>query len=702
MEHAVMSIRHASCSILLLLGQGFVLLCGMMTSHVSAQGQTLPFHLGLNGGISRQFPAGGLAALQGVEPFPALLDTHNGTGLEGGIEALYRLNSRWEVGLRGQYAQFSATTRGEGSTLIGVNNPLSAIPTPTRFPLQTTLFSDVQMLSFTPLVRLFFGDIFFVSAGLKIDVPVRSSLRARFDLVAPPSATFVANGAQSLEAVLPDTTARVGFSWSPVVSVGAALSLGRVRFMPELQVQPLFQTFRGLAPNRTAWNLPSVRLNLGVILSFPDAPSSKNTPSADTAVTIPRTAFQTLPHQSTAPTASMVQPLNTTDTAIAITLPTTRIDTVFQRDTTTRFIAWNSRDSVRLTRTSAQIVTAPNGQQMSIMESYQHDVPKPKPFLVATIDVRFIPALGASRTTESKEASRLVEKPTIVRSLWASPEKPHSSGAQNDVFTPSEAFDTLSSVRLPLIRFASNVSTEVGLARQHITIASEASQNAPLIQIPYRGRKPFDWDAQALLFPETLRHFGEILDDSIPHHTSQFRTTPTRRGDTLLAWLKVTDNEAQDLSSDTVRITVAHSEQKPPINETQIFKTNARQAARWTLVHLQLKPDNEKSRAEYAFSPRSTMLLEHFAKDFLRQKTLAKAAIKNATVYADVAGDADELALESLQRLVRSVAEKLNISTYHVLLRPTRHFADGYTESVSKKNHAFPLADAYIRVMIEE
>jgi hypothetical protein len=195
---------------------------------------------------------------------------------------------------------------------------------------------------------------------------------------------------------------------------------------------------------------------------------------------------------------------------------------------------------------------------------------------------------------------------------------------------------------------------------------------------------------------------SEILDDSIPHHTSQFRTTPTRRGDTLLAWLKVTDNEAQDLSSDTVRITVAHSEQKPPINETQIFKTNARQAARWTLVHLQLKPDNEKSRAEYAFSPRSTMLLEHFAKDFLRQKTLAKAAIKNATVYADVAGDADELALESLQRLVRSVAEKLNISTYHVLLRPTRHFADGYTESVSKKNHAFPLADAYIRVMIEE
>ncbi len=165
MEHAVMSIRHASCSISLLLVQGFVLLCGMMTSHVSAQGQTAPFHLGLSGGISRQFPASGLAALQGIEPFPVLLDTHSGTGLEGGIEAFYRLNPQWELGLRGQYAQFSATTRGEGSTLIGVNNPLSAIPTPTRFPLQTTLFSDVQMLSFTPLVRLFFGDIFSLVPG---------------------------------------------------------------------------------------------------------------------------------------------------------------------------------------------------------------------------------------------------------------------------------------------------------------------------------------------------------------------------------------------------------------------------------------------------------------------------------------------------------------------------------------------------------
>lgn len=661
--------------------------CQFCSVNGYAQAASSPFQVGLVGSISRQFPTGRLAAVQDIQRFPAILDIHNGTAFEGGIEAIYRLNPSWELALRGEYGQSVSTTSGEEHSIVSVWNPQASRYQPVPATIQNTLTANVNLLSFTPLVRLYLGDIFFVSLGSRFDVPLQSSLRYRFDIADP--ATFVSNFSQRIDTALRlPPPARVGFSWSPTLSVGASLTVNRVRFMPEIQVQPLFQPFRGFTPENTPWNLASVRFNLAIVLSFPPPKADEPLSSSAPPKSVPPTALE-----SSIPPTLQTNNANQTNTANSLQ-PTKddassaqdspilfpmRLDTVFQRDTTTQVVAWNRSDTVRVTGKTTQSISIPSGKQIMIAESYIHDVPKPKPFLVANLDVRFIPALGAARTTETKQAARLVEKPMIIRSL--------TSDATSGAFALKEKYDTLNAVRMPLMRFLPTISSEIGVRERCIAIGSEHSPDAPLLTIIAPDAKPLDWDAQTLLFAPS----------------SQSRVN-TLIGDTLAVWMTVADNEGQRVKTDIARITVENLDTVSPYQATAPMP---RQPGRWMLVSMRVVVGDSLT-GQLILAPEALRLREYVIEEVARRKARAKAGLKNCTVYGEVPFADDVTMLAQVRALTQNLAEALKTSSVYVALPANSRLSSAHRASspdvqhFDKKTYAFPRTDAYIRVMIEE
>lgn len=677
-----------------------LIVCAFFASAVSLCAQTLstnasqnvPFSLRLVGGIAPQFAMGRLAALQDIQRFPAILNVHNGTILSGGIEAAYRLNPSWELGLRGEYGQSSSTTTGDESLPISKLNPqlirYPYIPTPTI--IRHTLTSTISLLSLTPLVRLFFGEVFYVGIGARFDVPLRVSLRDRSDIEG--SATFV-NGTspQSIDTALqiPPAT-RAAFSFSPVLSVGTSLAVGRLRFMPELQVQPFFQPLRGITPENTPWNLAALRFNLGIVFSFPAAQTSPvsltsvpmNSPTNIVSQSVPIQPQNTThsPSQDVStPSTQGTKAENLTAQEPPITFPM-RLDTVFQRDTTTQPVAWNLADTVRMDRNTTQSRTIVNGKQITISESYTHDVPKPKPFLVANLDVRFIPALGAARSAETKQAARLTEKPMIVRSLTAS--------AAQGVFSPNETYDTVNAVRLPLVRFLPTISSEVGVRERVITIGSEQNSEAPLLTIIAPDSKPLDWDAQTLLF--------------LPFSSN--RTHLVR--DTLAVWMTVADNEGQRIKTEAARITVENSD-TAPLHQTTA--PSSRQSGRWTLASLRVVSDS--TSGVLTLTPEAAMLREYVLREMRLRKNSSKTGFKNCTVYgvAPLYGTAssDTKMRGQLLDVARGIANALKTSSVYVVMGDKDLYRGDNVQTLppqhfDKKTYAFRHTDVYIRVLVEE
>lgn len=661
--------------------------CQLCAAEGYAQTAVAPFQIGLVGGISRQFPTGRLAAVQDIQRFPAVLDVHNGTAFGGGIEAVYRLNPSWELALCGEYGQSVSTTFGEENSTVSVWNPQVSRYQPVPVIIQNTLTTNVNLLSFTPLVRLFLGEIFFVSLGSRFDVPLQTTLRYRFDIANP--ATFVNNFSQRIDTALRlPPPARVGFSWSPTLSVGASFMVNRVRFIPEIQVQPLFQPFRGSMPDNTSWNLASIRFNLGIVLSFPPAKASEALPQSTPPKSITPTALEsvvppTLQINTANQTTAAHSPSLTKDDAssaqeLPILLPM-RLDTVFQRDTTTQVVAWNLSDTVRVARKTTQSIAIPSGKQITIAESYIHDVPKPKPFLVANLDVRFIPTLGAARASETKQAARLVEKPMIIRSLTAE--------ATSGTFALNEKYDTVNAVRMPLMRFLPTISSEIGVRERCIAIGSERSPDAPLLTIIASDAKPLDWDAQTLLFAPS----------------SQSRISTLIR-DTLAVWMTVADNEGQRVKTDIARITVENLDTASPYQATTLMP---RQPGRWMLVSMRVVL-SDSATGRLALAPEALRLREYLIEEVARRKVRTKTGLKNCTVYGEVSVVDDTTMFAHVRALAQNLAEALKTSSVYVAL-PTNSRLSSVPRASSpdvqhfdKKTYAFPRTDAYIRVMIEE
>jgi hypothetical protein len=633
-------------------------------SIVSNTASLLPFRIGIVGGVGRSFPLEPLAAIAGVQPFPVVLNEYTPFFLpEIGLEAAYRLSPTWEIGLRGQYLRTSFEVAADERLPVAVWNPTLGVRVPTLARIRNVFGAEVQIVSATPLLRLFLGDVLFLSAGARFDLPLQTSFRFQNTLLEPPSSSFVVTPLRTIDSAFRAPSAIAPLSVSPIVSLGVALPLGRTRLMAELQAQPIFQPFRGVTPERTQLSQPTVRLNVALILGFltPQAlPSKEVFPEQQEKPLYPQTTLK----DSLSARINTLAAASKLDSQVQAATTVIRRDTIFQRDTTVRIVAWSASDTVRLLqRTSQRISTTTSSEQLSITESFQHDVPKPKPFLVGTMNVRFIPVLAAPKTTESQQTSRFVEKPMIVRSLIAAWEA--SSDAQS---AWKEVSDTVEAVRMPLVRFVPKISSEVGVKQQTIVITPNASNEAVFTELHFLTSQsgaatPFDWDAQMMLFPRILPNF-QTATGAKPHQNSL--------SDTLFAWMSLMDNEAQIYRTDTVNITVERSERSDASANARLSAA-AKQQSRWTLVQmpLHLKKDsleNNSSQGAYTLTPQSQALLSYL------QKTMSKRggtpSVKNCMVYAlvpSVKKQGTNTVAEPYSEVLREVARVMKASVRFVV-----------------------------------
>lgn len=690
----------------------------------------LPFRLGLVGGIARHFPLTALDGLAGLPPFSAPLQEYNNFTPEIGVEAIYRILPNLELGLRGAYARTTFEAAINERLPVSVWNPMLGMRVPILAVIRNIFEADVAMLSAMPLIRLYLGDIFFIGAGARFDVPFQTTFRYRSTIVEPQNIGFVVTPQRTLDTVFRNALASTPLSFAPVLSFGAAFPIGNTRIIPELQVQPLFQPFRSITPERAALPLPTLRFNVSIVLGFTEAKSSHKT--ADTTQKTADTTQNAVKDSANSVTAALRQttsvipnllsskslPTNLTSRKTSDTSSTQltndtlgqrsaaaplqtimRRDTVFERDTTIRITAWNQPDTVRLLRNDIRRAIVNGTEQTSITESFQHDIPKPKPFLVGVLNVRFIPTLSAPKTAESQQTSRLVEKSVVVRTWIATPQS--TSGTGYD-----EVLDTVAAVRMPLIRFLPKISSEAGTNVQSIMITPQTRQNAPFTEVRFIGTKPIDWDAQTMIFPDILPNYQSWLQkhsavqgQEETGFAKQRQTMIPIPTDTLFAWMYLNDTETQEYSSDTVNITVERSERMeiPPYTRTTIV---AKGQNRWTIAHLPVIRQEDSLKTAYTLTKEARLLKQHLQKVLL--KPGGKPVFKNASVYAALPNTAPRLnvdEVENIIRLLRSIAESFKAQAYFLTILPQT----ASSKMVSpKKNDTFPLTDAYIRVLIEE
>jgi hypothetical protein len=574
-----------------------------------------------------------LASVRGIEPFPVPLRMQTAlNGFSAGLEAEYRLNAgvhtdansdaniSWSLALRGEYTRQETTLTGNEAVVISLWDGAQRRFVPVRTTLLNTLTLSPQTIALTPLLRLRVGSVLTLGVGARLEAIVRNPLDYSITLASLPPNTLVAfdsTGGQSLALPLElAPQARRELSISPIVSLGTTWLGAGVRIMPEIVWQPLLQPFLGSVSQNVGggntggtastggeWSLGSVRFNVALMLDMlpartTTAPADNALPRVDSSNNTKAVVIITQPVISTTVPIFLV-PTDSQPRNGAVHLDKARIDndslrkdTVTVRDTTIAFVAWNIADTVRLVRrtvtanagsdTSAnaqanapenvQANTSPNAtlsaKFLTITESYIRDIPQPKPYLVASLDTRFIPALGSSRSSETKHISRLQERTFIVRRL------------DNTGSVRGDNFDTLRSVRFPVMRFLPSVSSELGIARCFLTIAAKkhTSQTPDFLRVVEvlrsdDGRTPIDWDAQLAVV------------------AAKQDSTRLSSDHELLAWLTVQDIEGQERVSDTLRITfddvsndvqTADSVTKASIASTIRFVGAIKRAVMWT------------------------------------------------------------------------------------------------------------------------
>jgi hypothetical protein len=571
------------------------------------------FGIGITGGgivnVGSGEPSSGAAlrGIEGIEFFPVPLNRTTAlSGFSIGVLADYRLSVAWSLELRADYTRQQTTLTGDEQVIISLWNVQRNRYTPLPVTLRNTLTLAPQAVGITPRVRLHLGEFLFVSGGIRFDALLPTIPDYSLELTQlPPNASLVAfdsTGVQRLALPLVlRPAAQQSVSISPVASLGAMFSIGeRVRILPEITWQPVFQPFRAITVEGRDWNIGSVRLSCAFML---DIPAAQTVPPTDTTPSFQQQAVPTVSPVVLSSTASLQRQAIDSSNYSSNYGSKADGETVLLRDTIISVVAWNLPDTVRLverTGTNATTDTTFEGQLQrdTLMESYIHEMPKARPFLVPTLGVRFVPAVGSPRRAETIQLSRLRERLSVVRRL------------RLDVRTSAvlETVDTLHSVRFPVMRFLPAVSSEVGIDSDHffLTIVAEkqrdSSQDSPMYRhvesLQTDGQTALDWDAQlAVLQADTT-----LSPD-----------------DKLLVWLTVRDVEGQERMSDTVQIVfdyvktndstannrlgelAADEFNMPSSNQTRPSKANAETAVvRWTQATFVFSHDESGEKARKA------------------------------------------------------------------------------------------------------
>lgn len=506
------------------------------TPIISTSAEFLPFRIGLMGSLVTMPQIQTLTAITNLGP-PLIYPFRGMTiqGYSGGLEAEYNFLPWLALGVRGEYERlfaFGETERLVPAAGVSTPNDVQGQAPPRLVTRRTTLTFETTSLGLTPLLRFRPWSILTMSLGVKMDIVYTMPLRYQHEAQ---DVIYLNN--------LPPVTVLRDFNnfpgrdslvISPVLGLGATLNVGRFTFIPEVQLQTQYRPFTA-----TNWTLIGVRGNLSILFNF----STPSTTKPDTGKVLPNLApegktatTQPILTQTSSSQTSSSQSISLTNPSInsqSISIPQ---DTIIQRDTTVRLVAWN--EEMRINQTE-RLVRTENGV-VRVFEQYSKNIPKSRPFLVADLSVRFVPTQGASRASETTQASRLQTHRMIIRRLVID----SSSTSKASPYRVAEQQDTLDAVRMPTLRFLPEISGELGIESSVVEVFSP--EGGLLERFAVESKRTLDWDMQHIFLK--------------PHNDTS--AWSLNLGKPLRSLLTATDAEGQIRRSDTVRIVIESSGEK--------------------------------------------------------------------------------------------------------------------------------------------
>ncbi|TAE24651.1 MAG: hypothetical protein EAZ92_13060 [Candidatus Kapaibacterium sp.] len=539
----------------------------IFATSAAVQGEVFfPLRIGITGGVSGFFTEQALLGLPNFpEPFFRPLRDTLMQGWNAGVELEYSLLPWLALGARGSYAQM----QGEaiGTTLVpiaGTREPvnmqgqriISGQPAPVLILRRETLTFSTENIEATLFARARLWNILTLSIGgrftsiyqMPLSYTLESDSLIRFLPIngAPLRRSFVQTS---------NYAGRTQFSSSFVLGIGATLPLGRLTLVPEIQVQTQYRPF-----DNVAWNILAVRGSLSVLLNFPAPPAPLQAPPLDstgmgksnTLVNANDSSRSTAIKSSTSSSVSALQgnlPQSTNRQKRLVE----RIDTALKRDTVFQIGAWYEEARVLLkdrteTRVNEQRRETPTEIRVEAMldvrELYMRRVPKPRPFLAASLNVRFIPNAGAAKSQESMQASRLLTHRMFIRrfsidTLALLPLKARIY----------EQSDTLDVVKMPILRLQPEISGELGIESSVVDVFS--LEGTSIERFAVESKRMVDWDMQHIFLKNSSSALSNIVDI-------------VSSGKPLLGVLTASDAEGQVQRSDTVRIRIEAALERSP------------------------------------------------------------------------------------------------------------------------------------------
>ncbi len=479
-------------------------------------------------------------------------------GWNVGLEASLPLATLFRGVLRADYQTWSGVLGSDESIVVSTLLPNGTIRVPRQATLRHTVTTSLGSIGFTPMVRMTLFNALSASVGLRLGLLLRSPTEQTTEIIVPgqPNATFIANGSNtrvdtSLAAIPSANALQTAFVGS--LSYTVPLAGGAFFLSPELSFQQGLSNLATFA-NSASWKVTTFRA--GLMLTFAGSPAPApilptNTPDNITARRSDAESTQASVH-------NLFEPI--------------RIDTLTKRDTTMQLVAWNDQAQTRLLQRSeardVHLTGEGDVQVLLISESYVRDIPKPKPILLPSVDIRFLTLNADKKLVESNQAQKLNIETVVVRQLTALSATAFSATTNNGkLFTDDR--DTLNIVNPPVVRFYPKIISEAGVRSCSIEVAQNLDRMSPtaftpsalaerrvIAQIPcntgkitLNGASFVEWNAeQQSYFPE---HF--ILANT---------KKEAARGKLLVelnVTMMVVDDEGQHAVLDSAQILLEHT-----------------------------------------------------------------------------------------------------------------------------------------------
>jgi hypothetical protein len=497
-----------------------------------------PWRIGLVGNIETMFSNQALIRIARLpEEFLSPLKDTLSQGVGGGIELEYSIMPWFSFALRGEYAQMESRSTSSVRLPAGGTRPPEMIqgqPAPRLIERRTALTYNAQSIAATPLARVRLWNVLTLSGGARFDAVLQMPLAYTVEIDSLVGTFVTGTSSRRTLYSTPNFVGRTELAVAPVFSIGATVNIGKLTLMPEIQLQTQYRPFAA-----TNWSLVALRGNLSVLLNLPLASPDEikvEQPFPKTASTTTITGTITGTITATALNARLQA--NTSMPAPEAVPPP--LDTVVQRrDTTMRVVSWGERDTIRLTKRTIASVD----DVVRVVEIYERSIPKSRPFLVADLDVRFISTLLAPRFLETSQAARLATHRMIIRHFRA--DEVDSSQGNMRVL---ETIDTIETVRMPILRFVPEISSELGIESSVVEVFT--SESGTVERFAVESKRTLDWDIQHLFLK--------------PHQSDITRSLVS--GTPLYSFLTATDTDGQIRRSDTVRVLVESLAEKSDKN----------------------------------------------------------------------------------------------------------------------------------------